>query len=180
MARLSLLFIGLSVICPPEPLGMKLFVDASTGWGIGMILDDRWLAWEFKDGWKDEGREIGWAEMVVVELAICTLITSSYSNCHVVVRSDNTGVVGALSSGHSRGSQQNSILHEIVKLIQANNIWVSTVWIPSGENLADGPSRGVFPHCSLLYAFPPKLPYHLRPFLHKSVDYHDPHNTVTS
>jgi hypothetical protein len=34
---------------------MKLFVDASTGWGIGLILNGKWLAWQFKEGWNSEG-----------------------------------------------------------------------------------------------------------------------------
>jgi hypothetical protein len=87
------------------------------------------------------------------------------------------GVVGALAAGRSRGTQQNAVLRDIVKLIQSNNIWISTVWIPTAMNPADGPSRGEFPSRNLLYAFPPKLPYNLRPFLHKSVDYHDPRIT---
>ena len=49
--RLQDKFIGMKIIRPPEPLDTKLFVDASTGWGIGLILDGKWLAWEFKDEW---------------------------------------------------------------------------------------------------------------------------------
>jgi hypothetical protein len=75
------------------------------------------------------------------------------------------------------GHSKKVVLHEIVKVIQTNNIWISTVWIPTAKNLADGPSRGIFPTHSLLYAFPPKVPYDLKPYLHKSVDYHDPHVT---
>jgi len=63
-------FIGMKIIRPPEPLDNGVFVDASTGWGIGLILDGKWLTWQLKDGWKSEGHEIGWAEMVAVELAV--------------------------------------------------------------------------------------------------------------
>jgi hypothetical protein len=171
--RLTCPFLGLSIIRPPDPLSTELFVDASTSWGIGLILNGRWLAWKLKEGWKSDGREIGWAEMAAVELAVRTLITSSFANCHVIVRSDNMGVVGALSAGRSRGTQQNAVLREIVKTIQSNNIWISTIWVPTEDNPADSPSRGEFPDRSLLYAFPPKLPHHLRPFLHKSIDFHD-------
>jgi len=103
-------FVGIRIIRPPKPLDTKLFVDASTGWGIGLILDGKWLAWQFKEGWNSEGREIGWAEMVAVELATRTLITEKYANCHIIVRSDNKGVVGTLEAGRSRGTQQNAIL----------------------------------------------------------------------
>jgi hypothetical protein len=146
-------------------------------WGIGLILNGQWLTWELKENWKSNGRDIGWAEMAVVELAIQMLITSAFLNCHIVICSDNMGIISALSTSRSRGTQQNAVLREIVEMIQANSIWISMVWVPTTENPADAPSRGDFPSRSLLYAFPPKLPYHLRLFVHKSVNFHDPHIT---
>lgn len=172
--RLEDEFVGMKIIRPPDPRDTALFVDASTGWGIGLVLDGRWLAWKFKDGWKTDNREIGWAEMVAVELAVRTLISGKFSNCHIIIRSDNKGVVGALGAGKSRGTQQNLILREIVKLIQNNNLWISTTWISTLDNPADAPSRGIFLEKKLLYAFPPKLPFHLTEFIHKAVDYQDP------
>ena len=172
--RLQNDFVGMRIIRPPEPLATELFVDASTGWGIGLTINGRWLAWQFKEGWRSEGREIGWAEMVAVELAIRTLISGKFSKCHVVVRSDNKGVVGALEAGRSRGTQQNLVLREIVRLIQDHDLWISAAWVPTLDNPADGPSRGFFPCKDRLYAFPPRLPFHLRNSIHKAVDYHDP------
>ena len=172
--RLQSSFVGLKIIHPPAPLTNSLSVDASTSWGIGLVLDGRWLAWQFKDNWKSEGREIGWAEMVAIELALHTLITAKFTKCHLIIRSDNQGVVGALKAGKSRGTQQNLILREIVKLIQDNELWISTIWIPTSENPADDPSRGIFPGKDLLYAFPPRLPFHLTSYIHKAVDYYDP------
>jgi len=138
-----------------------------------LILDGKWLAWQFKDGWKLEGCKIGWAEIVAVELAIWTLITGRFMKCHVIVCSDNKGVVGTLEAGRSQGTYQNMILHEIVKLIQDHDLWISTMWIPTSENLANSPSRGVFLGKDSLHAFPPKLPFHLTKFVYKSVGYHD-------
>ena len=48
-------FVGMDIICPPEPLQIKLFVDASTGWGIELVINEKWLVWQFKEGWKSEG-----------------------------------------------------------------------------------------------------------------------------
>jgi hypothetical protein len=171
--RLRESFVGMKIVRPPSPLDIGVFVDASTSWGIGLVLNGKWLAWQLKEGWRSEAREIGWAEMVAVELATRALVTGKYSQCHIVVRSDNQGVVGALKAGKSRGTQQNLILREIVKLIQTHDLWISTVWIPTLENPADGPSRGVFPGRDSLCPYQPKIPSHLSNFIHKAVDYHD-------
>ena len=72
-------FVGMKIIQPPQPLDCRLYVNTSSGWGISLILDGKWLAWQFKDGWKSEGREISWAEMVAVELAVRTLIAGKFS-----------------------------------------------------------------------------------------------------
>jgi hypothetical protein len=45
----------------------------------------KWLAWQFKEGWKSEGREIGWGEMVAIELATWTLVTAKFANIHIIV-----------------------------------------------------------------------------------------------
>ena len=52
-------FVGLQIIRPPKASTTKLFVDASTSWGIGLVLDGKWLAWEFCEGWKTDGHDIG-------------------------------------------------------------------------------------------------------------------------
>jgi hypothetical protein len=43
-------FVGMNIIWPPKPLDTKLYVNTSSGWGIGLILNGKWLAWQFKEG----------------------------------------------------------------------------------------------------------------------------------
>lgn len=76
---------GTRIVRPPEPLNVSVFVDASTSWGISFVLDGRWLAWELKPGWKTDGRDIGWTEMVAVDLAVWTLATAGFRNCHIII-----------------------------------------------------------------------------------------------
>ncbi len=172
--KLSLDLLGIPIITPAEPLDVSLMVDASTSWGLGLVLDGKWLAWELIQGWKSDGRDIGWAEMVVIELGLRTLIAKGLKDCHIVIRSDNQGVVGALLAGYSRNTQQNAILRRIVFLMQESGIWLSTVWISTKDNLADDPSRGVLGHKKDLLPFPPKIPSHLKPYVKHSIDYNDP------
>jgi hypothetical protein len=174
--RLNEDFLGLHIKEIPPLSSVALFVDASTTWGIGLIIDGKWLAWELKSGWKGSNNErnIGWGEMVAVELALRTLVSSGFKNTRVLIRSDNEGVVGALKKGSSRGHEQNLILRKIVELIQEHGIWVDCTWISTHNNPADGPSRGIFPPRSGLYHKPPKIPRHLDGLIHRSVTPNDP------
>jgi hypothetical protein len=63
-------------IVPDDSL--KVFVDASSGWGIGIVIGEycevfkwcgNWTQW--KDGSK---RDTAWAEFVAVQLAVLALI----------------------------------------------------------------------------------------------------------
>lgn len=167
-------FVGMNIIKPPQiSPDISIFVDASTSWGIGIILNNKWLAFEFKDGWKSDGREIGWAEMVAIDLALRTLRASKYSNVHVRIHSDNMGVVGALQAGSSRGSKQNEVLKEIVSFMMNNDLWITTEWVSTSANPADGPSRGVFPDRKLLHAYPPAIPSYLKTFIHIPINSRD-------
>jgi hypothetical protein len=163
--QLSASFCGMELRPPPTPINLQVCMDASTSWGIGLCIDGKWAAWRSIPGWKSDERDIGWLEMVAVELALHVIISSGLRNVHLIFRSDNSGVVGAFKNGSSRNAPQNSILRHIIHLLHDHDLWVSTIWIPSKENPADGPSRGIFPSSDKLISPLPKLPHHLFLFL---------------
>lgn len=142
-AKLSTSFCGMPVRTIPDPIDVDVFVDASTGWGIGLTIDGEWDHWRLRAGWKVDGRDIGWAEMVAVELGLRALVERGYANAHIRMRSDNQGVVGALDAGRSRGVASNRVLQRIVALMLTHDIWLSVDWVASADNPADAPSRGV-------------------------------------
>jgi hypothetical protein len=163
--QLSADFCGMVLRPPPPPLNLQICMDASTSWGIGFWMEGKWIAWRSIPGWKTDGRDIGWLEMVAVELALHAVIAAGYENVHLIFRSDNSGVVGALKCGSSRNAPQNSILRRIIHLFHDHDLWVTTTWIPTKDNPADDPSRGVFPPVENLFSPLPKLPSHLSQFL---------------
>lgn len=134
---------GMCIQSIPEPIPTSCFVDASSAFGIGLVIDGTWCAWRLGLNWKTDGRDIGWAEMVAVEMGILALVELGYRDCHLELHSDNKGVVGALDSGRSRSSQCNRVLQRIVACLLENNLWVSFVWVRSEDNIADAPSRGL-------------------------------------
>ena len=67
------------------------YSDASLETGIGITVRGRWRAWRLLPGWKDEGRDIGWAEAVGFWFLILTLAPSAPRGAHIKVFGDNRG-----------------------------------------------------------------------------------------
>jgi hypothetical protein len=162
-------FCGSVLEIPPPRSNQRIYVDASTSWGIGLVIDEKWFAWRLKPGWKADGRDIGWAEMTAVELAIRALVALGHSGQHVRLWSDNAGVVGALKNGCSRNSEQNRCLQRIVTLFTEHRIWPDIEWIATHLNLADKPSRGVIEdeenRLPSMFPIPPQLAAYIEPIV---------------
>ena len=150
-----------------------VWVDASTTWGIGIIIDNKWDAWELVQDWKSRGRDIGWAEMIALELACLYLEALGYSNTNVVVHCDNTGVIGAYLKGKSGNAQSNLSIRRMAVVCSAVNLGLLPEYVESAKNLADQISRGRrywgprFDKNVLPWS---KLPTEVRPFLKRSRD----------
>jgi len=108
----------------PPPLSLPIFVDASTSVGIGFLADNCWLAWCLLPDWSSEGHDIGWAEMVAINLRLWALVHSGLHNVHLHSHSDNQGVVGALKAGRSRSLAQNDILWHLSFFALDHDIWL--------------------------------------------------------
>ena len=166
--QLSSSFCG-SMLSKPPPLSpVDLWVDASSSWGIGVIFDREWDAWQLRSGWNKDGRNIGWAEIVAIELGLLLAIHHGYSDTHFLVRSDNQGVIQAIQGGKSRSPEQNIVLQRITLLLSRYKLWISSLYVPSLDNLADPPSRGLPAPGRSRIISPFSLPHTLQPFLVRS------------
>jgi hypothetical protein len=135
---------GSSIRPPPPPSDDSIWVDASTSYGVGLVINHTWDSWKLAPGWDSHpSRRIGWAEMVALECGIRQFIHQGAYNMHLIIKSDNMGVIGALQGGKSRNSEQNIVLQRITTLLRIHSLWVSTIYTPSAQNLADPPSRGI-------------------------------------
>ena len=167
--ELSKSFCGTHISRPPPLSPVGFWVDASTSWGIGVIFDGIWESWRFKPNWNKNGRDIGWAEFVAIELGLILAISQGHSNVHFLIRSDNQGVIQALNGGKSRSPQQNDVLQRILLLLLTNSIHISSLYISSSLNLADKPSRGLSPPGLTRFLLTIPLPLALQPFLTKAL-----------
>jgi hypothetical protein len=124
-----------------------------------------WDFWKLSTNWQGGGRNIGWAEMVAIKLGLLFAVHQGFSDVHFVIKSDNQGVVYAIQGRKSRSPEQNVVLQWITTLLLRYKIWISSTYVPSLQNLADPPSRGLpLPtHSRAVYTF--DLPDTLSPFL---------------
>ena len=141
--QLSAKFCGSTLSKPPPFSPIEFWVDASSSWGIGIILANEWDFWKLYPGWDKDGRNIGWAEIVAIEFGLRFAIHRGYSDMHFLIKSDNQGVIYAIEGGKSRSSQQNMVLQRITTLLSQHKFWISSSYVPSSANLADLPSRGL-------------------------------------
>lgn len=134
---------------PPRPLtprgpprDLDIWVDASTDWGIGLVWGNKWDAWTIVEGWKGHGRDIGWLEAVAVELAVMSLFLSGWSNCSIIINSDNQGVIGAFKCGRSRNFHVNLCIRRVEAIAMASNTLHVLAYTASLANKADLVSHG--------------------------------------
>lgn len=153
-----------------RPLGplqdLGIFVDASTSWGIGIIIGQSWYAFALADGWKIPGSDICWLESIALELLVYFLQQSGVLNAHLLMHSDNNGAIGAHSKGHSRNYAINLCVLRTYAVTSALLIVPSFVYVESEQNPADPISRGELglPHYKRLERrF--ELPDELAPYL---------------
>ncbi|KIP03136.1 hypothetical protein PHLGIDRAFT_78047, partial [Phlebiopsis gigantea 11061_1 CR5-6] len=158
----------------PHDLGW--WGDASTSFGIGVVVGAFWGVWAWAPGFEvGPGcrHDIGWAEAVAVELGLALVAHHQLldaclpSQRHLLVRSDNSGVVAVVNSGRSRNQNTNQVLKRVFLRCASLGISLHTEYVPSRDNVTDPLSRGDI--SSFLLHFPSAkvrsewvLPPHLR------------------
>ena len=159
----------------PNPIDLNWWGDASTSFGIGVVLGNCWAIWKWALGFSVGPGcdfDIGWAEAVAVELGLRLALDKGWigPSSSVVgptlVRSDNQGVVSVLLKGRSRSRNTNQVLKHVYALQAKSLIRIHAVYVPSRENIADALSRGDiagfrqgFPHVTTEISL--SLPEHL-------------------
>jgi hypothetical protein len=124
-------------------IDLDIWVDASTSWGVALVVGAEFQAWQLRPGWDVEGCHIGWAECIGIEIAMLFAVQSGVQDSRVLVHSDNSGAVGQFLKGRSRNTQINASIIRAEECSRSVNISVEPVYVKSEENRADGASRGM-------------------------------------
>lgn len=108
--------------------------------------------------------------MLAIELGLRFAVHLGFSNTHFIIKSDNQGVIHAIEGGKSRSPEQNLVLQRITCLLSQYKLWISSLYVPSLDNLADRPSRGLpvpdYPRATSSFVLPTSLhPFLLHPAL---------------
>ena len=125
---------------PLQDLG--LYVDASTSWGIGIVIGDEWAAFRLSPSWKVPGRDICWLETVAIELLVYFLEAKGLRDTHLLIHSDNQGTIGTLEKGRSGNVHINLSIRRTHLVLMDLSIATRTIYVESHANPADPISRG--------------------------------------
>jgi hypothetical protein len=135
----------------PSPVDIGWWGDASSSFGIGVVVQGHWAIWCWAPGFKVGPKrdfDIGWAEAAALELGLRLALqlgiipAGTAQNTVYLVRSDNAGIVAVANKSRSRSAQTNAILKHVYHLQAGNGIRLHTTFVPTRTNIADALSRG--------------------------------------
>jgi len=142
---------GTTSLSYTEPEDVGWWGDASTSFGIGVVIGKFWAVWRWVPGFQPgPGSQfnIGWAEAVAIELGLLLFlhlgdsVTRRLDHSHIQVCSDNAGVVDTLKKGRSRSGATNQSLKRIHILLASSGLVLHGKHVRSRENISDALSRG--------------------------------------
>jgi hypothetical protein len=169
-SKLAEPFVRKTISQPRTPVDIRAFSDASSTVGIAIVINGYWRAWTLRPGWQtlNGQRDIGWAEGVGFDLLTLAILNARRKQPfnHFRVFCDNQGIVNGWRNGRSCNWATNLVFHRILDCLErvSPNVSFHLCYVPSADNPADSPSRGVFPPRNLLLP-PLVLPDDLSTFL---------------
>jgi hypothetical protein len=121
--------------------------DASTSFGIGVLVGHRWGQFRLKETWRDGSppRGIAWLETVAIRLGVLMLVDMGLigKGSNYVVWTDNTVTESTLVSKKSKDAFVNEEWKVIQSLLIENQTDITPKRVTSKENRADALSRGI-------------------------------------
>jgi hypothetical protein len=133
------------------PIEIGWVGDASTSFGIRVLIGHRWSKFQMKETWRDTtpARGITWLETVAIHLGLLMLLEMRLAKQgqNYIVWTDNTVTESTLKSKKSKDPFVNEEWKLIQTLLISNQLDITPKRVVSKDNKADGLSRGIVsPH----------------------------------
>ena len=132
-----------------QPIGfhpivnLDIYMDASSSWGIGLVVGSLWRAWQLRPGWQADGHNIGWAESIALEFAVMEAAACGLQNVWVLIHSNNKGSIGQYIHGQSHNPFINESIDCTSSITRDANFDILLEYVKSSKNCADAASHGV-------------------------------------
>lgn len=135
------------LIPKPNLVNVGWVGDASTSYGIGIIIGKRWSKFRLRRGWNlmsgGEKRGIAWAETVAARLGYLMLKSlRQVQGERFLMLTDNTVTENAIRNGKSRDRQVNLEWRKLQDLLIGDQACIEVRRVKSEDNAADRLSRG--------------------------------------
>lgn len=123
--------------------------DASTSYGVGVLIGGNWARFRLQEGWNEVGadlvkRNIAWVETIAVRLGLLmNLKLRDLRGKGFVVWTDNTTTEAALQNSRSKDRAVNNEWKQIQKILTKHQCTIKQKRVTSGANDADKLSRGI-------------------------------------
>lgn len=161
-------FKHLRLIASPEPIDISWVGDASTSYGIGVLVGKSWTQFKTTPTWEsadDNHKHIDYLETVAIHIGLIMVL--KLFNCpgsHVVVWTGNTTAQAAVTNGKSKNKAVNNEWKIIQHLLILHQIDIHAKRVTSKDNSANELSRGSRGDCVDSDRFLLYLPTDIAPY----------------
>lgn len=144
-------FKHLRLIASPEPVDIAWVGDASTSYGIGVLVGNRWTQFGLTQAWKDadeDHRHINYLETVTITIGLLMVLQlMDKPGRRLVVWTDNTTAQAAITNRRSKNKAVNDEWKRIQHLLIDSQLDLVARRVTSADNIADKLSRGLQGGC---------------------------------
>lgn len=163
------------LIPSPKAVDVAWVGDASSSFGIGILIGRHWACFRLTEGWqsvnlRDGKRSIAWAETVAVRLGILVLKKlQPVAGKRFFVWTDNTTSQAAVTKRKSKDEWVNDEWKRIQRLLTLVSCEIVAKRVTSRSNTADALSRGHLGELSWFEEVRIEIPVDLEPILQQVV-----------
>lgn len=144
-------FKHLRLVASPIPIDISWVGDASTSYGIGVLVGKKWTQFKVTRAWKEadeDHKHINFLETVAITVGLLMILhLTNRPGRSLVVWRDNTTAQAAVTNRRSKKKAVNEEWKRIQHLLIDSQLDIVAKRVTSSDNTADQLSRGLIGDC---------------------------------